>query len=94
MLTFADLRTIHRHPVEERLYLEVSLSGEEFLYHGLIAAGNGLALAQGTPNRMADPAVVHFERRGSNLVLIELDVRTGLTDPILCQRRGTSLESS
>ena len=38
---------IHFDPADGRLYLEVSLPGEEFLYHSLMASGAGLALARG-----------------------------------------------
>jgi hypothetical protein len=67
---------IHYDSADGRLYLEVSLPGEEFLYHSFVAAGDGLAMARGTPNWLAGPAIVRFERRGSELVLVETDVGT------------------
>ena len=45
---------LHYDPVDGRLYLEVSLPGEEFLYHSVIAAGDENALARGQPNWMAN----------------------------------------
>jgi len=72
---------IHYDPRDGRLYLEVSLPGEEFLYHSFMASGAGLALARGHPNWRASETLVRFERRGPNLVLLARNIWADLMDP-------------
>lgn len=72
---------IHYDPRDGRLYLEVSLPGEEFLYHSFMASGAGLALARGLPNGRAYARVVRFERRGPELVLVAWNMWAQFVDP-------------
>jgi hypothetical protein len=65
----------HYDPRDGSLYLEVSFPGEEFFYNSFMASGVGLAFALGQVNWMASGAVVHFERRGDELILVEKVIR-------------------
>jgi hypothetical protein len=72
---------IHYDPRDGRLFLEVSLPGEEFFYHSFMASGVGLALARGLPNGMASERVVRFERRGPQVVLVARNIWAQFVDP-------------
>lgn len=71
---------IHYDPVDGKLYLEVSLPGQEFLYHSSMA-WDVLGLTRGQPNWGVDEAIVRFERRGLDLVLLKKNVRADFVDP-------------
>ena len=60
---------IYYDSADGRLYLEISLPGEEFLYNSFMASDAGLAYAMGMPNWNASEQVVRFERRGSQVFL-------------------------
>lgn len=71
---------IHYDPVEGRLYLEV-LPGEEFFYNSFMATGTENALLRGELNWMACNAIMRFEFRGPDLVLLERGFSADLIDP-------------
>jgi len=62
---------IHYDQRDGRLYLEVSLPGEDFIYNSFLASGAGLAFDRGEPIWAASEIVVYFERHGPNLFLIK-----------------------
>jgi hypothetical protein len=57
-----------------RLYLEVSLPGEDFLYDSFIASGVGLVFQRGIIWN-ASYKIVHFERHGPRLLLITKNIQ-------------------